>query len=167
MWSDDRRLMNVLEYRRALAVWSAGISGAATAARPGRGSWASPAGHGRRPMPGRYRVDVPGQREIQVRDPVPGIVRGDPGPDALPPDVDVRVMPYLARRSISSSVSGSAKAIRRLPPSPGCQAMLAMISPSSLRAAAHGQPRAWPRSATSSRRSRGSGPHRPAASAAF
>ena len=29
------------------------------------------------------RVDVPGQREIQVRDPVPGIVRADPGPDAL------------------------------------------------------------------------------------
>ncbi len=28
--------------------------------------------HGRRPVPGRYRVDVPGQREIQIRDPVPG-----------------------------------------------------------------------------------------------
>ena len=53
--------------------------------------------HGRRPMPGRYRVDVPGQREARVRDPVPGIMRGDPGPDALPPDVDIRVMPCPAR----------------------------------------------------------------------
>jgi len=53
--------------------------------------------HGLRPVPGRYRVDVPGHREIQIRDPVPGVVRGDPKPDALPPDVDVRVMPYFAR----------------------------------------------------------------------
>jgi hypothetical protein len=51
--------------------------------------------HGRRPVPGRHRADVPGQREIQVRDPVPGIVRRDPEPDALPPDV--RVMPCPAR----------------------------------------------------------------------
>ena len=57
-------------------------------------------------MPGRYRVDVPGQREIQIRDPVPGIVRGDPEPDAPPPDVDVRVMPYLAclRRHVHRQV---------------------------------------------------------------
>ena len=48
-------------------------------------------------MPGRYRAGVPGQREIQVRDPVPGIVRGDPGPDPLPPDADVRVMSCPAR----------------------------------------------------------------------
>ena len=87
MWSDDRRLANVLEYCRALAVWSAGRTRELSVS--GR--------YGLRPVPGRYRVDVPGQREIQVRDPVPGIVRADPGPDALPPDVDVRVMPCPAR----------------------------------------------------------------------
>ena len=53
-------------------------------------------------MPGRYRIDVP----IQICDPVPGIMRGDPEPDALPPDVDVRVMPYLAclRRHVHRQV---------------------------------------------------------------
>jgi len=40
---------------------------------------------------------VPGHREIQIRHPVPGIARGDPEPDVLPPDTDIRVMPYLAR----------------------------------------------------------------------
>ena len=66
--------MNVLEYRRALAVWSAGISGAASAAQPGRGSQASPAGHGRRPVPGNSSASsAPATSGVGGRSPVPAL----------------------------------------------------------------------------------------------
>src|SRR6266702_5616277 len=142
------------------------------------------------PVPGRYPVDVAGHREVQVGDAVPGVVRGDREPDALPPDVHVGVMPYLAglgrhvHRQVHALVVGVPERLADLvtlagPPvqlaqalldllvsqrlsechraylrRAGCQAMLAMISPSSRPAAVCAQPLAWSRTATSSRRSR-------------